>query len=270
MTDVTRWWAAVELGARGRAAAARTELNALDADPGTAPAVRSLAHSTRGSLTRQAGGHAVARAADGAACALVATAVREGGLAGRGWTSAPWTAAAWADGLIGLAADALGIGDFRAADTLLGRTESFLDSLADDPAADWRTLARVRLRATWVRTEWALYSGRIVAAQAQTGRLQSAAAAVPSRRHRLKTTLILAAIAAASDKTGDAVALAEDSRRRAAAQGALPLLWAAESMLMSLSPYPQDMASDVRRLRDELALRGMPFAPLRPGERHGR
>src|SRR5690349_22538234 len=67
--------------------------------------------STQGSFLRQLGWHSLARGWDGRALALAAG-----------------DPEACADALIGLAADALGIGRFAAAATLLARTEPLLAS----------------------------------------------------------------------------------------------------------------------------------------------
>ena len=66
----------------------------------------SLAHSTQGSFLRQLGWHTLARGWDGRALALAGA-----------------DAEAAADALIGLAADALGVGRFAASATLLRRAE---------------------------------------------------------------------------------------------------------------------------------------------------
>lgn len=97
------WLRAVAAGGQGRYAHAYGDLSVLRRLVPAGP-LASLAHSTQGSLLRQLGWHTLARGWDGRALAL-AGADREAG----------------ADALIGLAADALGVGRFAAAGALLDR-----------------------------------------------------------------------------------------------------------------------------------------------------
>ena len=258
------WQHAVDLGALGEAAAARRVLAGLDADPATSTAMRSLAASTAGSLIRQAGGHRRARTDDGRAAALLTGVRRSGELADRAAGSPPWLAAAWADALIGLAADALGIADFTGAAALLGRVDAFLGDAPGEPHpdTDWRTLPRVALRASWVRIEWGLYSGDHAAAFAELDRLHRRSAVVPSARHRVKTTLIAAAAAAAAGELDHARAGAADGHRQAVELGLLPLRWAAASMLAGLGPDRERYAAEVQEVQAVLARRGMRITPL--------
>lgn len=261
----TAWADAVELGAHGRVAAARTALAALVADPQITPALASLAHSTRASLTRQAGGHALARCGDGRACVLAARAVEDPGDA--------WLSAAWLDGLIGLAADNLGIGEFALSRRLLERARTHLDTAGADPRSGdggWRTIARSRLRWAWVSAEWGLYAGDLPRAQVAIADARELAAAVPSPRHRLKTALIAAAVDAACGDTGPALAGGEAAFDDAAALDLLPLQWAAASLLAGLSPEAGGWRETVVVLRGRLAERGMAMVPLSSGERLGR
>lgn len=246
---LTQWQRAVELGAQGWAAAARTALATLVADPRTSTAVVSLAHSTRASLIRQSGGHAAARAGDGRACALA--------VAGAD-SDDEWLSAAWMDGLVGLAADNLGIGDFAASRRLLDR------------AAGCRADARTALRLSWVRSEWGLYSGDLTVARAAAARSADLAEALDSPRHGLKTGLIAAAVAAATGDTEAAVRGGRAAYDRAGELGLLPLRWAAATLLAGVDPGTGEYAASAAELRSVLARRGMPLAPLRPGERHGR
>ncbi|GAA3965882.1 hypothetical protein [Gordonia caeni] len=263
------WTAAVELGAQGRAAAARCALAALDADRATAASIRSLAHSTRASLIRQAGGHAAARAGDGRACSVAVAATGDPG--------DPWLDAAWLDGLIGLAADNLGLADFAASARLLDRAAAHAGAAAAAAGSevDWQTLPRTALRLSWVRSEWGLYSGDLAVARAAAAASAELAADLPSPRHRIKTDLIAAAVAAAGGETAAADRGARAAHARAGELGLLPLRWAAATLLAGLRSSDQTgeqavYQGEVTELRDRLALRGMPLAPLRPGERHGR
>lgn len=267
-TGVQEWQRAVDLGAQGRAAAARRVLSTLTADPAVSPSVASLAHSTRASLLRQAGGHGPARVGDGRACLLAVGATRPSSGAD-GAADAGWLSAAWLDGLVGLAADNLGLGDFAASRRLLDRAAEHAAACSVLESADWRTAARTRLRLSWVRSEWGLYSGDLDTARAAAAASAELVDAVPSDRHRVKTDLIGAAVAAASGETEAAVAAGRGVYERAAAGGLLPLQWAAAALLSGVDGSAE-YASDLAVLRDRLARRGMPLAPLSPLERHGR
>lgn len=239
-----RWARAVHLGARGRAAAARSLVEDLLRGPRIDGEVRALALATRASLTRQAGGHAAARADDGAA-------IREATVAGAGaGGSDAWAVAARADALVGLAADGLGVGDFVASRRLLERAAQELGDAG--PSDDWICSGRPRLRLAWVRTELALYTGDPAAGEL-AARATAASADAPSTRHRLKTELIAAAASAA---TGDVEHAADEAQRLSAAcrtAGLMPLEWAAQTMLAGLRPAsigertPDRLSEDLRR-----------------------
>lgn len=102
------WLRAVASGGQGRYGNAYLDLAVLRRGA-SAGRLASLAHSTQGSFLRQLGWHALARGWDGRALALADT-----------------DPEARADALIGLAADALGVGRFPAAATLLSRADSTL------------------------------------------------------------------------------------------------------------------------------------------------
>lgn len=222
------WWRAVALGGQGRHAAAATALTALRR-PAVDPVLRSLAASTQASLRRQRGGHAAAAGPDGAALALVA------GLPGAG------AAQARADALTGLAADALGGPRPAVALRLLARARADVDALGalGDVGALGAGAWRAELRWRWVRAETALRLDDPATARAQAGAAASLAEAVPSVRHRVKTTLLLAAATGTGDgasAAGDAVALAVRARDSALDHGLSPLAWAAAMLLGALGP----------------------------------
>ncbi|ALG84175.1 hypothetical protein [Gordonia phthalatica] len=249
-TAADRWARAVDLGARGYAAAARTIVDRLLREATVPAAVRSAALATRASLTRQAGGHAIARADDGAAIRAVAG------------DHGPWAVAARVDALIGLAADDLGVGDFTASGLLLDRAAAELGAAE---SSDWICVGRPRLRLGWVRTELALYTGDPRAAElAANARALSVGA--PSARHRIKTDLIAAAASAAAGDIGHA---ADEAQRLAAAcrtAGLLPLEWAAQTMVAGLRPAaigdrpPDRLQEDLRRLG--MAFRALPSSDV--------
>src|SRR5215211_5974349 len=97
------WLRAVAAGGQGRYGKAIADLDGLCRTQRRGPLV-SLAHSTRASFLRQLGWHDRARGWDGRALALAGSDQEAG-----------------ADALIGLAADALGVGRFAASATALMR-----------------------------------------------------------------------------------------------------------------------------------------------------
>lgn len=200
-TDRECWLAAVALGARGHYAAAATLLQPLihgaGAGAGSGGAVlSSLAASTLASHRRQLGGHAAALRLDGLALARITASPDrpEPGLAGPMAQDADGVdaAGAWADALLGLAADRLGTGRPDLAGGLVARVLSGTgsrggsgDTGASDRSGDragtecaagvepavlsWRS----RVRAGWVGAEAALAGGD---PQTAVGRAEAALA----------------------------------------------------------------------------------------------
>src|SRR5262249_3545771 len=109
-TPYQLWLRAVASGGQGRYGSGYCDLAVLRRSVPGGPLV-SLAHSTHGSFLRQLGWHTLARGWDGRALALAGD-----------------DPEARADALIGLAADALGVGRFAAATTLLTRADSALQA----------------------------------------------------------------------------------------------------------------------------------------------
>ena len=106
-TPYELWLRAVVAGGQGRYGSALADLATLRRGP-RGPLV-SLAHSTRASFLRQLGWHEPARTWDGRASALAGADPEAG-----------------ADALIGLAADALGVGRFAASGRALSRAADLL------------------------------------------------------------------------------------------------------------------------------------------------
>ncbi|WP_336792777.1 hypothetical protein [Gordonia malaquae] len=265
-----RWARAVALGAGGRAANARAVLGELDP---RSPILQSLAASTRGSLVRQSGRHSDARVDDGRACA---TAVSQNVHATARTTSPMsayrlrrghsadgddlWAKAAWLDGLIGLAADNLGIGAFAASHRLLTRVGDELESFPVSATVNWVTIPRVALRHAWVRTEHALYSGDAASSSVWATRADELAAGSPSPRHRIKTDLIGAAVDSANGRLEVAVARARDVEKRCAERRLLPLQWAAATMLAGIDPADVGASHRASDLLTSMSFLGMSFA----------
>ncbi len=226
-TPHQQWLRAVAAGGQGRYGSARGDLEALIR---SAPAGRlaSLAHSTQGSFLRQLGWHAWARRWDGRALTL-AGADQE----------------ASADALIGLAADALGVGRFAAAASLLGRVEQI-------PAH------RVAVRRGWVAAELAMASGAghaaVRHAEAAAELARAPVVGVVSERHRVKSAMILAA-ALCSAGNLDRARLVGDPALDAAGQfGLIPLRWALACLLLDIGSAAHS-AEELQTVRDSCANR---------------
>jgi hypothetical protein len=203
----SRWLAAVALGGQGRYAAAAALLHELLGDPD--PVVASLAASTLASHRRQLGGHRAARTLDAMALRALA------GL------DAP---EARSDALLGLAADALGVGRQPEARRLIAAAERF--------DAGWR--AAIRL--CWVRAEVELGAGRADLAVPHAELAAERAAAGGSVRHRVKSALVLGASLAADGDHHRAGRLLAGTVAEASDHGLLSLVWPSALLLAELEP----------------------------------
>lgn len=223
-TPEDRWLRAVAAGGQGHYAAAFTELAELERTA-TGPLL-SLAHSTRGSLLRQLGWHGRARGWDGRALVLAGADPQ-----------------ARADALVGLAADALGLGRFAASATLL--------AAAGAPSRDGQS-PRLLIRLAWVNAELAMATGDGAAAveHAQVG--LELAERQASVRHRVKSGVVLAAALGCAGRTADSRALAEELLGRTLEQGLVPLRWAVASLLAGIGSAVLD-ASGIEAVRDGAA-----------------
>ncbi len=207
-TPYHRWLRAVAAGGQGRYGIAAAELTTLRRDARAGP-LASLAHSTQASFIRQLGGHREARRWDGRAVALAA--------------SDPEAAV---DALLGLAADALGIGRFAASQALLARAETTLNASS--------THSRLSLRRQWVAAELAMARGDGAAAVRHAELAVELAGSQPSLRHRVKTQVIYAAALCSAGRAGDARATADEALSVTGALGLIPLQWAVASLLVDI------------------------------------
>lgn len=241
------WLRAVALGGQGRYAQARATLDDLQRTPGLDPALTSLASSTRASLLRQLGGHAVASGYDGTALAVL-------GADGPDGPDGRRRHEARCDALTGLAADALGCGRLALGRRLLERCAAHLADVGDEDA-----LWRQHVRLDWVTAEIALASGDFALATIHTDNAVARSADHPSVRHRIKSALLSAAAATGLPTPDRAIVTAEGVLADSGVHGLLPLRWAAAMLLDGVRPDPA-----VRAVRDEcaaeIARRGGRFA----------
>ncbi len=196
-TPLELWQRAVATGGQGRYASATSDLDTLLRTPSLG-SLASLAHSTRASFLRQLGGHVSARSWDGYA-----------------WALAGSDAEARADALIGLAADALGVGRFAASARLLRRAGELV---GDDVPA------RSKVRLAWVTAELAMVTGDGFAAVGHARRAVAASESTSSVRHAVKSQVVLAAALCCAGEPRRI----PPRRRRRACRGAAARLGAAE------------------------------------------
>lgn len=224
-TPAELWLRAVAAGGQGRYGSAYHDLAALRRAAGRG-ALASLAHSTLGSFLRQQGWHTLARGWDGRALALAGT-----------------DPAARADALIGLAADALGVGRFAAAAALLARADA-------EPGVRGAP-DRVPVRRGWVAAELAMARGDGAGAveHAQHAVRLAANMAVPSARHRVKSQVVLAAALCTAGDAERARPVADAALRAAETLGLTPLRWALACLLIDLESVTFS-ARELHEIRD--------------------
>jgi len=222
------WLRAVAAGGQGRYASARGDLETLLRAVATGR-LAALAHSTQGSFLRQLGWHSLARRWDGRALALAGV-----------------DAEAAADALIGLAADALGVGRFAAARRLLSRAH---DASVAAPAR------RLAVRRGWVAAELAMATGAGVAAvrHAETAaQLARQAVDGESTRHRVKSEMVLAAALCSAGDVGRARAVGDAALSAAADAGLIPLRWALACLLADIGSDTHT-GEQLRAVREQCA-----------------
>lgn len=225
-TEHQLWLRAVAAGGQGRYASAHADLLALHraAPPGP---LASLALSTAASYWRQLGWHTRARGYDG-----------------RALLHAGEDPEAAADALVGLAADALGVGRFAAAAALLARADRL-------PAAP---VARLPVRRAWVGAELAMATGDGAAAIRLARRAQDLVADTDLARHRVKSDLVAAAALCTAGRLDEARRSADTALDAADALGLMPLRWAAGCLLAEIGSGSRSR-QQVRDLRDHAAER---------------
>jgi len=223
------WLRAVGAGGQGRYGSARNDLTTLLR---SAPADRlaSLAHSTQASFLRQLGWQRLARGWDGRALALAGA-----------------DPEAAADALIGLAADALGVGRLAAAATLLSRAE---------PIVAQAPQHRLLVRRAWVAAELAMVAGDGAAAvrNAEVA-VELAATTVDgsvSARHCAKSDVVLAAALCSAGAVDRARTVGEVTLELTGRLGLVPLRWAVACLLVDIGS-PTRPITELCDIRDECA-----------------
>lgn len=195
--DEAAWLRGVALGAHGRYEAAHQAL----ATVGPESPWRSLTDSTSASLLRQVGRHADAQVRDTLALERVRTATDR------------------FEALLGLSADAVGLGDHGVASLRWDEAASEVQSISDP----WRQAIRLR----WVEAELALVDDRPGDAAAAAARSVSLSVQAGAERHRAKSLLFEGVARADCDDVPKAVMLLRRSMALSEQLGAWPLVWPA-------------------------------------------
>ncbi|MGW0161613.1 hypothetical protein ACWDUN_20115 [Mycobacterium sp. NPDC003323] len=217
-----RWLRAVAAGGQGHYAVALSELDVMTRDRSSGPLV-SLAHSTRASFLRQLGGHRAAAGWDGRALAEAGTDPH-----------------ARADALVGLAADALGVGRLAMSARLLS------------VAADVSDTGRGAVRLHWVSAELAMAGGDGAAALTHAERAVASADTLGSVRHCAKSQVVLAAALCCAGDLDRSRRVADAAFTATAESGLVPLHWALACLLADIGSAAHPGAA-VRAARDEAA-----------------
>ncbi|MBB3662072.1 hypothetical protein FB384_000976 [Prauserella sediminis] len=149
-------------------------------------------------------------------------------------------AGAWADALLGLAADQLALGRPALARRLVGEVTAGLDAAFGNGGGSVRS----RVRAAWVGAEAALAGGdpatAVASAEAALHLLRSGSRATPVR-HRAKTELVLAAaLLAAGSDPARAAELVASALTVIDAHGFASLSWPARLLAAETDPAGAD------------------------------
>lgn len=215
------WLLGVCLGAAGRYGGALGVLDPLVSSAQTPEGrvLGSLAAATVASIHRQLGRHSVAQGYDEAAVA---------GSEGDG--------EAGFDGLLGLAADAVGLGAPEEAASRLAEAAR----LADDRPDWWRQ----RVRLGWVRAEVDLLHGRTDEAAAAAAAAVELAEQSGAPRHVAKGLLFLGVAQIEAGRTVEATGTLRRGALLAENLGTLPLQWPVRAVLGALVAGQDDVESE--------------------------
>lgn len=225
VTPRERWLRAVSAGGQGRYSAALAELDALGRTLPAGP-LSSMVLSTRASFRRQLGDHRDARSWDG-----------------RAWAAAGSDVEAGVDALVGLAADALGVGRFSAAHRLLQRAADLLGTGAT---------GRLPVRLAWVNAELAMFTGDGATSVGHAERAVDLAARLGSVRHRLKSQVVLAAAQCSAGRLDVSRQVADDALADSDRLGLVPLSWALSCLLADIGSSVSS-PTEIRSARDAFA-----------------
>ncbi|MDV3127402.1 hypothetical protein M1247_20930 [Mycobacterium sp. 21AC1] len=215
------WLRAVAAGGQGRYACALSELAVITRTHRSGPLL-SLAQSTQASFLRQLGWHTRARGADGVALA------HSGG-----------DAEATSDALIGLAADALGVGRFGVSARMLDRARTVVGDGG----------GRSAVRLAWVSAELAMVRGDGADAVGHAERGVVAAAGYGATRHALKSDVVLAAALCSAGRLDRARDVADSALQVTDRTGSVPLRWALACLLSDIGSAAYS-AAQVCAIRD--------------------
>jgi tetratricopeptide (TPR) repeat protein len=231
-----RWLLGVSLNAMGQYGRALNELTTACAAPEAPTEYRSLAAAAVASLFRQLGRHQDARDWDRAALEIAAG-----------------SADAQFDAWLGLAADAVGLGD---------SDQAFVAIAQSEPIVVTRPLWwRQKIRLDWVRAEVSLLRGDTSTAKLAAERALDGAETAGAPRHVAKSLLFAGIAAAQSGRLDDAAHLLARAGTLAEGLGARPIVWPARAVLAALvaKTAPADseryLASarlSIRQIADEL------------------
>jgi hypothetical protein len=221
-TPTDHWLRAVTAGGQGRYGSAFADLDSLGRTPSTGTAA-SLAFSTRASFLRQLGGHDGARVWDG-----------------RAWAAAGSDVEAGADALVGLAADALGVGRFALSARLLRRAGEIV-------AGD--TSKRLPIRLAWVSAELAMFTGDGPAAVGHAQRAVALAEGWNSVRHATKSQVVLAAARCSAGDVAASRRVADTALTATERHGLVPLSWALACLLGDIGSAMRS-PSEIAAVRD--------------------
>ncbi|HEX3791384.1 MAG TPA: hypothetical protein VHW44_26225 [Pseudonocardiaceae bacterium] len=245
-----RWLAAVTLGARGRYAAAAGLLRPLVA--GADPLLAALAGATLAAHRRQLGAHGPARRFDAAALGRLAALGPPPDVTLRVQKPDPDgvdLSGAWSDALLGLAADAVGVGHVAEARRLHAAAERVIgypEGGGTDRGAQWGW--RPRIRTEWVAAEIELAAGRPDRAVPHAERAHDVASVTPSIRHRVKSAVVLSAALVADDTPVGrlrAEALLRGAQALSLGRGIFSLAWPAALVLADLVPAESGKQSKI-------------------------
>ena len=224
------WLLGVCLASAGRYGGALEVLDPLVAGHGAAEnrVLAALASATVASVHRQLGRHSVAQGYDE-----------------RALEGSDGAGEAGFDALLGLAADAVGLGDGGTAEARLAEAAALAEGRGQ---GDWW---RQRVRLGWVRAEVALLDERPEAAVAAAHDAVELAEHSGAPRHVAKGLLFLGVGHLEAGRTDEATAVLRRAGLLAESLGTLPLQWPVRAVLGALlaADHPDDSAQALASAR---------------------